>query len=175
MKKLTSILLIAALAVSVLAGCGAKAPAPGAAGGIEGTATEIIDKIYEKHEAIDLSLMTMEVDISDADALLYYTGLQSAENVEEAAVSETMLGQPYSLVIVRLKDGADAAKVAQEMFNGIDTRKWICVAADTSVAAYSGNVVMFFMINSEYSETATTESMAAAFNEACGGTAVVIQ
>lgn len=175
MKKLTSVILILTLAVSLLAGCGAKAPAPGAAGGIEGTAPEIIEKIYEKHAPIDLSLMTMDVDISDADAVLYYTGLQSAENVEEAAVSETMLGQPYSLVVVRLKEGADAAKTAQEMLKGIDTRKWICVAADTAVAAYSGNVVMFFMINSEYSDAATTESMVAAFQEACGGNPVVIQ
>lgn len=175
MKKLTSLLLILALALSVLAGCGAKAPenttAPAA--GIEGTPSEIIDKIYAQHKPIELSLVTMEVDLSDPDAVSYQLGLSSADKVEAAAMSETMLGQPYSLAVVRVKDAADAPEIAQEMFDNIDTRKWICVMADTKAAAYAGDVVIFFMVNSDFAEDASAQSIMEAFKTAAGGATVI--
>lgn len=168
MKKWICIILAALL----LAGCTPKAPE--AAGGIEGTPEEIIAKIYEQHKEIDLALVGMDVDLSDQDAVVYYTGLSSADQLAAVSVSETMLGQPYSLVVARVKNASDAAQVAKDMYDKIDTRKWICVAADTKTAAYSGDVVMFFMIDSEYSDVATTNSMATAFKTACNGVASVI-
>lgn len=160
------------LAVLLLAGCTPKAPETN--GGIEGTPEEIIAKIYEQHKEIDLALANMDVDLTDKDAVVYYTGLDSADKLAAVTVSETMLGQPYSLVVARVKNAADAAQVAKDMYEKIDTRKWICVAADTKTAAYSGDVVMFFMINSEFSDVATTNSMATAFKTACNGAAAVI-
>lgn len=175
MKKVTSMILVLALAIAVLAGCGAKQPeATQPAGGIEGTPQEIIEKIYAQHKEIQLAIIGMDVDLADGDAVLYNLGLDSADKLEAAAVSETMMGQPYSLVVARVKNAADAADVAKEMYEKIDTRKWICVMADTKVAAYSGDVVMFFMINSDFAEDATPDSMAEAFKAACGGNATVI-
>lgn len=174
MKKWTSILLALALAVSVLSGCGKQTPAPAETVTIEGSASEIIEKIYEKHKAIDLMLVTMDVDLSDPDAVLYNTGL-SSDRLAEAAVSETMLGQPYSLVVVKVKDASDAAAAAKDMYNNIDTRKWICVAADTKIAAYAGDVAVFFMVNSDFSGDVTTDSMMDAFQAACGGAVDLIQ
>ena len=41
------------------------------------------------------------------------TGLDSAEEISEAAVSEAMIGSiPYSMVLVRVKDAANARAVA---------------------------------------------------------------
>lgn len=175
MKKWIAMLLTLALALSMLAGCGAKTQTPEAPkGGVEGTAAEIIEKIYAQHKPIDLSLVSMDVDLSDPDAVKYMTGLDSAEKIAEAAVSETMLGQPYSLVVVRVKDAADAQAVARQMYEGIDTRKWICVAADTKTAAYSGDVAVFFMVSSDFADCASVETVAEAFQAACGGTADVI-
>ena len=45
--------------------------------------------------------------------------------------------------------------------------------ADTKVAAYSGDVVMFFMVNSDFAEQVTTESMVEAFMAAVGGDVTV--
>lgn len=175
MKKLTAIVLTFVLTLGVLAGCGAKqTPAETApVGGIDGTPEEIIEKIYAQHKAVELALVTMEVDLSDADAVKYNLGLDSAEKIEAAAMSETMLGQPYSMAVVRVKDSADAEAVAKQMYEGIDTRKWICVAADQKTAAYSGDVVLFFMVSSDFAEDASPESITAAFKTACG-TATVI-
>lgn len=168
MKKWICLILAALL----LAGCTPKATE--AKGGIEGTPEEIIAKIYAQHKEIDLALVNMNVDLTDKDAVLYYTGLDSADKLTAVTVSETMLGQPYSLVVARVKDAADAAQTAKDMYEKIDTRKWICVAADAKTAAYSGDVVMFFMIDSEYSDVATANSMATAFKTACNGNAAVI-
>lgn len=175
MKKWTSILLAFALMLTLFVGCGSKqesaqteVPAK-----IEGTASEIIDKIYAQHKTVDLSLVTMDVDLSDADAVAYNLGLSSAENIAEAAVSETMLGQPYSMAVVKVKDAADAQSVAQEMYDNIDTRKWICVMADTKAAAYAGDVAVFFMVNSDFAGEASTESIMEAFKAVAPGCTVI--
>lgn len=170
MKKWTSILLILALSVAMLAGCGSKEqPTAPQGGSIEGTPSEIIEKIYAQHKDIDLSLVTMDVDVSDADAVAYNTGLTTSDKIDSAAVSETMLGQPYSMVVVKVKNAADAEAVAKEMYNSIDTRKWICVQADTKAAAYAGDVAVFFMVSSDFNDVVTTDSIMEAFKAACGG------
>ena len=171
MKKWTSLLLLAALLLT-LVGCGKKTEP--SAFNVEGTPEEIIAKIYEAHKPIDLALVGMDLDLTDADAVTYNTGLTSADRFSAVSISETMLGQPYSLVVARVAAGADAAQTAKEMFEKIDLRKWICVAADTKTAAYCGDVVMFFMIDSEYADVATTKTMEEAFQTVCSGHAVII-
>lgn len=170
MKKWTSILLALTVVLTLMAGCGNKQPAQTESPAkIEGTASEIIEKIYAQHKPVDLSLVTMDVDLSDPDAVAYQLGLDSADKLAEAAVSETMLGQPYSLVVVKVKDAADAGTVAKEMYEKIDTRKWICVMADTKMAAYAGDVAVFFMVNSDFAGDASVESIGEAFLAAAGG------
>lgn len=156
--------------ILVLTGCGEKAPAQG----VSGTPEEIIEKIYENHKKVNFSLVNMELDLQDENAVAYNTGLSSGEKLSGAMTSEPMQGQAYSLVVARVKDAADAAQVAKDMYEKVNTRKWICVEADTKTAAYCGDVVMFFMVNSEFSETATVESMLEAFQKVCGGNARVV-
>ena len=171
MKKLIASALTLVMALTLLVGCGAKAPAETAAP--EATVpdvdmTTLMDSVYGKHAEIDLPLMSNALDLSDADMLKYNTGLSSADKLTEVVVSEAMMGQPYSLVLVKVKDAADAAAVAQEMFDNIDQRKWICVEADTKIVGYAGDVVMLFMVGSEFADMATTETMMTAFKAAAG-------
>ena len=170
MKKLMCVLL--ALMLLSLAACGEKA-AP--AKSVEGTPEEIIAKIYENHKALKLNVMTTELDLSDADGVSYMTGLQSGDKLSAACVSEPMMSsQAYSLVVARVKNAADAAQVAKEMFDQVDTAKWICVNADTKTAAYCGDVVMLFMVDSQFAESATIDSMLEAFKTVCGGNVTVV-
>ena len=171
MKKLIASILTLVMALSLLAGCGAKAPAETTAPQAsvpDVDMTTMIDMIYEKHGQVDLPLMTNVLDLSDPDMLMYNTGLDSAERLAEVAVSEPMMGQPYSLVLIKVKDAADAAQVAQDLYDNIDERKWICVAADTKVAGYAGDIVMLFMEGSDFAEFASTESIMEAFKAAVG-------
>lgn len=181
MKKIISIIMLAVMTATLLCGCGADKGSAGngsqsGTASFSGTMSELVDKIYANHKELDIMIATMPVDIADKDALVYMTGLSSADNVAEAVVSEPMIGSlPYSLVLVKAKSADAAEGLAKAMNAGIDTRKWICVEADTKVAAYAGDVAMFFMINSEYKDTATTDSILAAFEAAMGGKATVVE
>lgn len=135
-----------------------------------GTPAEIIDKIYAEYPVADLPLGTMEVDLADLDALKMFTGLSSADKIKAAAVSETMMGsQAYSLVVVKAKDAKYADDIVEEMANGIDPRKWVCVEADDLSVASAGDVVVLMMVESTFKDTVTSKNIIDAFSAICGG------
>ncbi|HIT34650.1 MAG TPA: hypothetical protein IAC31_08530 [Candidatus Faecousia intestinigallinarum] len=175
--KRTIALILAVLALGIAAaGC---APAGGNAETTQQTnpaLTEelsvIIDNIYTQ-QPLEIAVSTQEVDISDTEfALKSFTGLSSNELIQEAAVSESMIGSiAYSMVLVRVKDAKDARSVAEEMKAGIDQRKWICVEADDLMVAGYGDVVMLIMVSSAFAEEGlTAQTMVDAFAAVCGGT-----
>ena len=84
------------------------------------------------------------------------------------------MGQAYSLVVLRVKDAAEAPEIAQEVYDNINTRKWICVEADTKTVMYAGDVVVLFMIDSEFGDVATVESIQEAFRAVCGGSMTIV-
>lgn len=187
MKKILALLLCAVMMMSVLVACGEKTEAPETdAPAADDTAadteenktpttsesalslSEIIVKLNEQ-KTPEFMTGEMPVDITDAEALKYMTGLGSAEKIKEAAVHESMMGaQAYSLVLVRLNNPADAEAVATEMKEGIDPRKWICVEADDMRVVACGDIVMLVMISSEYASAVTAEDYVNAFKVVVG-------
>ena len=145
----------------------AKEPAKPAAP--SGSPSDIIDKIYAK-KTVELPLGTTELDLSDGEMFTAVTGLASSDKVKEAAYSESMIGsQAYSMVVVRVKKSKDATTVADEMLNGINPAKWICVEADdVRVAAYD-DLVMLIMVSSSLEETVTGKEIVSSFKKVCGG------
>lgn len=171
MKKLMCVFLALGLLLS-LAACGEKAAPPKT---LEGTPEEIIAKIYDNHKELKLKVMSSEIDLSDGDGVSYYTGLQNGDKLSAAWVSEPMMSsQAYSLVVARVKNAADAPQVAKEMYDKVDTGKWICVNADTKTAAYYGDVVLLFMADSQFAESATTDTILEAFKTVCGDNVTVV-
>lgn len=186
MKKTISMFLILALAVAALAGCAAgkpaettvpatEAPTEAPKPALDGTLEEIIDRIYEQ-QSVEFMVGTMPLDLTDTSedglwALKNGTGLDSAADITEAVTSEAMIGSiPYSLVLVRVADAANAQSVAEAMKSGIDPRKWICVEADDLKVCGYGDVVMLVMIGSQYAENGlTAQSFVDAFETVCGG------
>lgn len=186
MKKTISMFLILALAVAALAGCAAgkpaettvpatEAPTEAPKPALDGTLEEIIDRIYEQ-QSVEFMVGTMSIDLTDTSEdglwmLKNGTGLDSAADITEAVTSEAMIGSiPYSLVLVRAADAANAQSVAEAMKSGIDPRKWICVEADDLKVCGYGDVVMLVMIGSQYAENGlTAQSFVDAFETVCGG------
>ena len=110
----------------------------------------IIDAMYAIYDPI-LPAGTIPVDLTDEFSLSSFTGLKDASLIKEAVASESMMGsQAYSVVLVRLNNSADAETVANAMRNGIDQRKWICVAADDIRVVAAGDVVMLCMMDSNF-------------------------
>ena len=129
--------------------------------------SELLDKMYAINGP-DFDVETDTVDFDDEYAVSSYTGLtmDDVKKLDAAIVSEPMMGsQAYSLVLVRLKDKADAADIAQKMADGINPRKWVCVEADELTVVSKDNIIMLFMADHElYS----MDDAVAAFTEVCG-------
>lgn len=165
MKKIALILTLA-LCLSLFAGCSSTdEPALTAP---EGTTEELMNKLYE-NVTVELPLMTMPVDLTDEYAVSIYLGMDGADAVVEASVSESMIGaQAYSVVLVRCTDAAQAETVANAMFSNIDMRKWICVEATEKQAAVCGDLVLFVMLDPAYG--VTCDQIVESFTALCGGT-----
>ena len=161
MKKILAIVLALTVVLVCFAACGNKTKTDATPTDAEettaGTATvdmaitDIIPKLYEANPVeFPADTAGMAIDVADADALAAYTGLTDASLVEEAYFSESMIGaQAYSLVIARVADGADVEAVKKAMFEGINTRKWVCVEADQLTVASTGDLVILCMVGSE--------------------------
>ena len=171
MKKFVAVILALAMVLS-MAACGKKTEETEApALKVEGTMEELLNKTIEQRP-VEFMGGVIPVDLTDTSedglwVLKNYTGLDSAESITEAAAFEPMMGSlAFSMVMVRLAEGADAKTVAESMKSGIDTRKWICVEADDLKVAGFGDVVMLIMVNSDSGMTA--QSFVDAFAKVAG-------
>jgi len=178
MKKFIAILLTLVL-LSTMSACGCEnnsAPSDNTTGGtqtsLSGTMEENVSKLMQANPAEFMGGM-MPLDLADTSeeglwALKSYTGLDSAKDITDAAAYEPMTGsQAFSLVMVRVADGANAKDVARQMKENINPRKWICAMADQVMAAGYRDVVMFIMVDSGLGKTA--QSYVDAFAALCGG------
>ena len=171
MKKFVSVVLALSLVLSLAACGGKKAEESQTALTVEGTMEELLNKTIEQRP-VEFMGGVIPVDLTDSSedglwALKSYTGLDSAEKISEAAAFEPMMGSlAFSMVLVRVAEGADAKAVAESMKSGIDTRKWICVEADDLKVAGFGDVVMLIMLNSDSGMTA--QSFVDAFAKVAG-------
>ncbi len=151
----------------------------------EGTLAAAVDAIYEKQPVEFMVGPAMEVDLTDAWAVKSYLGLgevQENENgeaapaadfgIKEAVFSESMIGaQAYSLVLVRLNDSSKMEEIKKAMFEGIDTRKWICVEADQLRVVSCKDVILLVMASSQMAE-GLADGMVNAFAGVINGEAV---
>ena len=151
MKKIIAIVLVVVVAaVAVFALTGNKAPETSATP-YEGTLEDLTNALYEANPVEFMVGPAMPVELTDVDALYAYLGLESADGIAEATWSESMIGaQPYSLVLAKVADGADMEAIKNAMFNGINTRKWICVEADQLRVVSAADVIMLVMAGSEF-------------------------
>ena len=70
-------------------------------------------------------------------------GLSHSEGIVNAvSVAPMMMSQAYSLVVVTLAEGADAAAVCADFEKNIDWMKWVCVAPSNGLIATKGNMVL---------------------------------
>ena len=165
MKKILCLVLAFAMALS-LAACGAEeAKAPAFV--LEGTLEEIADGIYANETATDeMAIMpAMEIALDDVDGLTYNLGVASADAIERAVISEPMIGSiPYSLALVKAKEGADVEALKNEILNGVNYRKWLCVAAEKIAVVNCGDTILMIMAAEEI-----VDAVVAGFSAVCEG------
>ena len=171
MKKFLSAVLALSLVLSMTACGGKKTGETQPALSVSGTMEELLNKTIEQRP-VEFMGGVIPVDLTDSTedglwAIKSYTGLEDASRITEAAAYEPMMGSiAFSMVLVRVADGAGSKDVAESMKSGIDTRKWICVEADDLKVAGFGDVVMLIMVNSDSGMTA--QSFVDAFAKVAG-------
>lgn len=115
----------------------------------------MVDKIYEAYPVELMMLTTNAVDLNDESWCTYHTGLTAdqAALVNAGVYSESLTGsQAYSMVLLRVKDEADAQTIADAVLENIQMNKWVCVMADKARVATFGDKVLFVMTNSELTD-----------------------
>lgn len=127
----------------------AETPAPDA------ELSAMVDRIYEAYPVELMMMQTTAIDLNDEAWLTYNTGLsaEQADLVASGVKSESMTGsQAYTLVLLRLKDAADAQTVADTMLEKMDPARWVCVMADKMRVATFDDKVLFVMTDSELTD-----------------------
>lgn len=154
MKKI-SVLMALILVLLALVGCGASnnggsSAAPAVT--LEGTPSEIVDKIYASApEDLEYPMMLTTSELTE-DNSVYMTGVERSE-YKEGAVSESMVGSiAYSMVVLRANDAEGAQALADSVKEKVDPRKWICVEAEKKVVEQRGDLVLLVMSGTDLAD-----------------------
>ena len=156
MNKTTKIILAVVAVIAILVAVFAFGSKPTSNLKINSAAdlTALVDQIYSGVSIEMPMLMTQELDMTDAETVKYFTGLENIDDVEYVVASEPMMtSQAYSLMLVKVKDGVDANSIAKTMNENVDERKWICVTAEKIYSVASGDVVCLVMSNADTAKT----------------------
>ncbi|MBQ4603241.1 MAG: hypothetical protein IJB16_01435 [Clostridia bacterium] len=168
MKKILCLVLAFAMALSLAACGGNTEPETPDVPAFEltGTLKEIADKIYANETVTDeMAIETKDMILEDIDGLTYNLGVASADAIESAVLSEPMMSSiAYSLALVKAKEGADIEALKNEILEGVNYRKWICVAAEKVAVVNCGNVIMMIMSSEEI-----VDGILNAFSTVCEG------
>ena len=136
--KILSLFILLVAGCVLLTGCGSKS--------VEGKLENLMSKVYDKLPEDKTPMMLMNTEVTEEN-VEYYLGTSEIE-FEEALASESGTGSiAHSVVLVRLKDGADVEKVKATIKESVNPRKWICVGAENVVVKNKGNLVILIMTN----------------------------
>jgi len=162
MKKYLSLFLVVFLAGSLLllSACAGKEsdndtqPTPEQTDktAFTGTADEILNQLISKtieknvlavEELKDITCYNKEID---ADSCLDILGLTPEKFA--ADVASAVEAKPegswfaHSIVVVKIKDGVDAAALADQISKGTNPARFGCIKAETVVVGYAGQYIL---------------------------------
>ena len=146
MKKIKKILLLLLVCTTLvsLTGCGNE--------NVEGTLNEIMTKVYAGIKE-DEKPMLANINVLEEtpDNVAYYIGTTDIE-YEEILVSEPMMGSiAHSVVLVRMKDGADIEGAKEQILQNVNPRKWVCVWVEEEdvIVKNKGDLIILIMVEDE--------------------------
>ena len=130
--------------------------------------SDMVDAIYKIQPVELMGMETTGIDLTDETWYGYLAGLtaDNVDKVDAAVISEPMTGsQAYSLVLLRLRDKADAREIADSMEENISMRKWVCVEADKARVVSFDDKLLYVMADSELVDVdLLADAAAKAFN-----------
>lgn len=148
MKKKIFLSFMCLLSVTLLlSGCGKKNE------NLDMDLDKVIDKVYEGISSDEMPMVnTTEVT---KDNVTYYLGTDKIDYKEAYASEPLMSSIAYSVVVVRLNDGADVNEAKQLIKDNVDPRKWFCVDAEIVTVDNIGDTIMLIMMDELNEDLAT--------------------
>ena len=130
---------LACVTLFSLTGCGEKQ--------VEGTLEEIMTKVYADVPEDERPMMLTNTEVTEEN-VENYLGTKDIE-YEEALASESAVGSiAHSVVLVRMKDGANIEEAKKKIEESVNPRKWVCVEAEDVVVKNKGNLIILIMSSS---------------------------
>lgn len=157
MKKIILAVMTAVMLMGTLAGCGTETS------NLTGSCEEILAQVYEKADLNEDMRGALEyfqtMPIDDASEA-YILGTNEVQYTDSVYSAPAMTSVAYQCVVLRLAEGQDVDEAKRLLSENADTRKWICVEAESVVVENIGDVVLYIM-----ADTATAEAVKSAFLE----------
>ena len=88
------------------------------------------------------SISTEEVPAENFKSLLYFDYIEGAKAVVSAPMMSSVA---HMVALIELPEGTDVQKVADEIEENMDPRKWVCVEAEKTAVVSSGNYILMVM------------------------------
>lgn len=111
--------------------------------------TTLMGKIIKGTES-DMMVITEEISPDAFQSNLFIDYIDGAK----AVASNAMMGSiAHSICLLKVPDGTDAAKVADQINKNKDPRKWVCVEAEKAVVLQKGNYILLAMSNTDIVDT----------------------
>lgn len=95
----------------------------------------------------------------------YNTGVAMSAYKEGLCAEAAMSAQAHSICLLKANSAEEAAKLAEDVAANANPRKWICVEAERTVVAYSGDTVLLAMSYNDLAQT-VLDNFKAQFGEA---------
>lgn len=83
----------------------------------------------------------------------YNTGVALSAYKEGICAEAAMSAQAHSICLLKANSAEDAAQLAEDVAANANPNKWICVSAERTIVAYSGDTVLLAMSFNDLAQT----------------------
>lgn len=83
----------------------------------------------------------------------YNTGVAMSAYKEGLCAEAAMSAQAHSICLLKANSADEAAQLAEDVATNANPNKWICVGAERTVVAYSGDTVLLAMSYNDLAQT----------------------
>ena len=159
MTKKIGLFIMLISALLLITGCGAKKEEEKKEANIDGSLTEIMEKLYSNipEEERPMMLTNMEINEENIEGFIGTTDIE----YKEALASEPGIGSiAHSVVLIRAKDVKDVDNIKKKIKENVNPRKWVCVgvAEEDVIIKSKGDLVILILVeNEETRETLDSE------------------
>lgn len=98
----------------------------------------------------DMKVETKDISPDAFPSDLFIDYIEGAKAVSSSAMMSSVA---HSVCLLKVPDGTDAAKVADQMNKNKDPRKWICVEAEKALVLQKGNYILLAMSTTDIVDT----------------------